>query len=349
MIHVGLLCVLTMALTPWGRAEGEVHFQDLLSPGESRQYRSKPQYRARMGVLRKALERHGEKTRREVRTRRFSNAVETLAAIRVIARHGMELTESSAEARDFRSKKVRKLEIRLRKMTEMLEDLKSAPPFEYRSSFEETVGLLSDFRRQLLEGYFDDPGESRDSATRSPALTPLQFSVSQLHAAPAASPYRQRKLRSTVGGDQFTEEEEDAIREAQELKPRVKVLLRIAESRLDEIARRLAQHPWKEKEPNPLEFFTYAQMVRAYHRALRVLMINVDEKARFGTASEKDIRKSLELVNKQMQTFIPQLQPLRKLAIELQDEDLFVEVRQAQKISEQALKGSQLGLGAPSQ
>ena len=128
---------------------------------------------------------------------------------------------------------------------------------------------------------------------------------------------------------------------------RVKVFLKIAEARLDEIERRMARIEWEKEDPNPLEFYTYAQLARAYQRSLAGIMINIDEKARYKIASEKDIKKSLELLNSGIQTFLPRLEPVKKLAEDRQDEDLYLEWREAWKASRKALQGSQFGLGAP--
>ncbi len=323
-------------LTLGAAVEDGPTFEQLLNAPELRAYQSKPDYRSRMDLLRQVLERHGARARREVAARRYDELSATLRAVGLVADHGRRLSQVAADPRDFRSKKVKRLEIRLRKMIEMLQDLQTAPPFEYRSWFEDAIAALDEFRTTLLEGFFQ-VGEVRSVRPAAAA-----------HAFVPSAPAAQRGLRSSVDGDQFTYEEEEAIRDAQELRPRVKVLLEIAEARLDETARRLSQRPWTGEDPNPLEYYTYAQLIRAYHRALRSCMIFVDEKVRFGVAQPKDVRNSLKKINEKMQEFVPQLEPLRKLALEREDEDLFVEVRQAMRVSEQALRGSQLGLGAPS-
>ena len=105
----------------------------------------------------------------------------------------------------------------------------------------------------------------------------------------------------------------------------------------------------EEEEENPLEFHTYWDMVHAYWRAIDGIMINIDEKAIYKTASEKDIRKSLEKLNKKIQEFIPQLEPIKQLAIERKDEALYRELEKAQEISVVAQKGSLYGLGAPAE
>ena len=90
-------------------------------------------------------------------------------------------------------------------------------------------------------------------------------------------------------------------------------------------------------------------MVHAYRRAIDGILINIDEKAIYKTASEEDIRKSLEKLNKKIQEFIPRLEPIQQLAIDRKDEALYREWEEAQEISIVAQKGSLYGLGAPAQ
>ena len=121
--------------------------------------------------------------------------------------------------------------------------------------------------------------------------------------------------------DRFTDEEYEKLQLQQELEKRVEVFLGIAEARLKEIQKRMkGGEREEEEEENPLEFHTYWDMVHAYWRAIDGIMINIDEKAIYKTASEKDIRKSLEKLNKKIQEFIPQLEPIKQLAIERKDE-----------------------------
>jgi len=147
--------------------------------------------------------------------------------------------------------------------------------------------------------------------------------------------------------DRFTDEEYTQIQLAQELAKRVEVFLEIAETRLAEIRRRMDKLEWEEEEENPLEFHTYWDMVHAYRQAIDGIMINIDEKAISKTATEEDIEDSLKELNKGIGEFIPQLEPIKELAIELQDQVLYRELLEAEETSITAQKGSLYGLGAP--
>jgi hypothetical protein len=147
--------------------------------------------------------------------------------------------------------------------------------------------------------------------------------------------------------DRFTDDEYTQIQLAQKLTKRVEVFLEIARSRLREIQRRADKVEWVEEEENPLEFYTYWDMVHAYRQAIDGIMINIDEKAIYKTASEKDIEESLKELNKGIEEFIPKLEPIKQLAIELQDQALYKELLEAEETSITAQKGSLYGLGAP--
>ena len=212
-------------------------------------------------------------------------------------------------------------------------------PFEYLEGFENTIQSLEQLRKTLLAQLLGEAMVDNRS-DRTPGLA-LPFHLRGLAlAAPRA------RMQSK---DRFTEEEFGKLQLHQELEKRVEVFLEISEARLKEIQRRMKGGEWEEEEENPLEFHTYWDMVHAYRQAIDGIMINIDEKAIRKTAPEKDIKKSLEKLNKKIQEFIPQLEPIKQLAIDRKDEALYVELEEAQEISDIAQKGSLLGLGAPAQ
>jgi hypothetical protein len=116
---------------------------------------------------------------------------------------------------------------------------------------------------------------------------------------------------------------------------------------LDEIERRVEGREWKEDDPNPLEFFTYIDLLHAYTRAIEGVMINIDDKATSGMVEEGDIRKSLKKLSKKIEKFIPRLDALKNLVIERRDEELGEKLLAAMDSSDTARKGAQYGLGAP--
>ena len=315
--------------------------ESILTASEQQQYQRASNYQETMKVLRRVLDRHAHTASRMLEAQKLDDVTASVRAIRRVVREGTLLTGQMADNKALRSKAARRMEIRLRKVAEELDHLRKASPFELWGHFDAALEDVRAFRSDLLEGLFASappPSEPRGSASTSPVSGFLPGGTETV---------AQRKIRSSISGDQFTGVEYELVQDAQELKPRVKVFLEIAEARLDEIERRTAGIEWEKEDPNPLEFYTFAQLARAYQRSLQSIMINIDEKARYKSAPEKDIQKSLELLNSGIQTFIPRLEPVKKLAEDREDEDLYLEWREAWKFSQKALQGSQFGLGAP--
>ena len=316
--------------------------ESVLTPAERRDYVRAAVYPERSALLGRVLDRRMLKVARLVKSGASLKAREPVRAIGIIAGAGDRLTAEVSERKSLRSRQARRLEIRLRKMLERLEALKREASHQAWDDFDATIEEVQNFRSRLLRGFF----AGRGHPPLEDRYLPVSFGFAAATFAPGSG-MLQRRGESSVFGDQFTDEEHSDVQDAQELKKRVKVFLEIAEARLKEIDRRLQKQEWDKKKANPLEFYTYPQLVRAYHRALRSSMINIDEKARHRLASEKDIKKVLESLNGKMQGFIPRLEPLRQVALDLQDEDFFLEWREAWKATHNALKGSQFGLGAP--
>lgn len=318
--------------------------KDLLTERELREYQRKPRYRDRIDLFRKVFDRRVDLLQRYIQRDQLDETADLLQKISALSHYAGEQSSNAKNDKDLRSSEVKKLEIRLRKLIETINDLQTTVPFEYAERFENTIRTLEQLRRTLLEQLLGDAlvgirtsGETSKGDPASLSLHPGGFSL----ASPPA------RLQSR---DRFTEEEFEKLQLHQELEKRVEVFLEIAEARLEEIQRRMKGGEWEEEEEeNPLEFYTYWDMVHAYRRAIDGILINIDEKAIYKTASEKDIRKSLEKLNKQIQVFIPQLEPIKQLAIDRKDEALYRELEEAQEISVVAQKGSLLGLGAPAQ
>lgn len=318
--------------------------KDLLTERELREYQRKPKYRDRIDLFREVFDRRVDLLQRYIQRDQLDETADLLQKISALSHYAGEQSSNAKKDKDLRSSEVKKLEIRLRKLIETINDLQTTVPFEYAEGFENTIRTLEQLRKTLLEQLLGDAlvgirtsGETSKGDPASLSLHPGGFSL----ASPPA------RLQSR---DRFTEEEFEKLQLHQELEKRVEVFLEIAEARLEEIQRRMKGGEWEEEEEeNPLEFYTYWDMVHAYRRAIDGILINIDEKAIYKTASEKDIRKSLEKLNKQIQVFIPQLEPIKQLAIDRKDEALYRELEEAQEISVVAQKGSLLGLGAPAQ
>ncbi len=314
--------------------------ESVLTASEQQQFQKASNYQETMKVLRRVLNRYVHTASRMLEAQKLDGVMASLRAIRRVVREGTLLTEQVTDGKALRSRAARQMEIRLRKVAEELDHLRKASPFELWGHFDAALEDVRAFRSDLLEGLFasapssEPPGPAPDSRVSG-------FLPSGTQQGDG------RRIRSSIAGDQFTVVEYELLQEAQELKARVKVFLEIAKARLGEIERRMAEIAWEKEDPNPLEFYTYAQLARAYHRSLQGIMINIDEKARYKSASEKDIKKSLKLLNSGVQIFIPRLEPVKKLAEDRKDENLYLEWREAWKFSQKALQGSQFGLGAP--
>ncbi len=337
-----LFLVLLPSLAP--RGDQLPPLESILSAAERQELDRAVTFQETLKVHRRVLDRFARIVRAQLSSQNTEKIQESVLAIRSVVREAMQLTARVTDRKALRSRSARRMEIRLRKLAEELESQKRASPFELWEVFEAAVEDVTAFRNDLLDGFFAAPEPRSGSAG---------FTAGSLQTAGylplAAGRARQLRIKSSISGDQFTDAEFELLRDAQELKERVEVFLNIAEARLDEIERRTAGIEWDKEDPNPLEFYTYAQLTRAYQRSLEGIMINIDEKATRKTAPEKEIKKSLKMLNSRIQTFIPRLEPVKKLAEDRRDEDLHVEWREAWKSSQQALKGSQYGLGAPAQ
>ncbi len=317
---------------------------DLLTERELRDYQRKPQYRDRIDLFREVFDRRVDLLHRYIQRDQLDETADLLQKISALSHHADDESSNAKKDKDLRSTEVKKLEIRLRKLIETISDLQTTVPFEYLEGFENTIRALEQLRKTLLAQLLGEAmvGNRTDRERSKGDLASLPFHPGGFSlAAPPA------RLQSR---DRFTEEEYGKLQLHQELEKRVEVFLEIAEARLEEIQRRMKGGEWEdEEEENPLEFYTYWDMVHAYRRAIDGILINIDEKAIYKTASEEDIRKSLEKLNKKIQEFIPRLEPIQQLAIDRKDEALYREWEEAQEISVIAQKGSLYGLGAPAQ
>jgi hypothetical protein len=315
------------------QTEERLPLESLLSTREFRLFNAKDKYHDRIKILNKAFDGKVRFLRRCVERREIADSFRTLAELRGLAFHALQASLAEKNRKEQRHKEVKKFEIRLRKFGEEVDDLKLGVPLENRSQFEMTKELAEKLRNQLLKQLFGQ-------VIAASGAGGLQFRLQFTSA-------RGTPLAQGIGGrDRFTEEEFTKIQIAQELVKRVEVFLEIAESRLDEIERRVGGAEWDKEEPNPLEFYTYEDMLKAYTRALEGIMVNIDEKAESRRASEEVIRESLEKLGKKMETFTPRLEGLKPLVIEQKSEPLAERLLDAMETSAIAREGAQQGLAA---
>lgn len=339
-----------------GQATQDPPLDKLLNPKELQDYNGHVKYRDRMDVFADAMKRYSQQLRAEVDQKKVDQIVSTLAQLESLA-HYAKKEPLPSNKKEQKAGEVRKLEIRLRKLMEEIQDAKTIAPYEYGADFDRTLGDLGKLRSELLKNFFGSALGEPDKADSPPASQPQSnlpatYPAGQFAFAGIGQQEAQQgdtRYSYDITGDQFTDKEYEKIRDNQDLKHRVDIFLDICDTRLAEISRRLNNKEWTEKEPNPLEFYTYEQMVHAYQRALSSVMVNIDEKAKYKLATDKDIKKALERLNKKIMEFTPQLEPIKQLAVKQKDEILYKEILEAEKTSEIARKGSQYGLGAPVQ
>jgi hypothetical protein len=323
-----------------GESSGPIlPLEEALSESRLAKYYSKTRYRDRLRVLREALEVRTKRLPTLIDQRNLATIYTNLGEIRTICTNALEISTAESNEKERRHKEVKKLEIVLRKLGEILEDTKMEVPLENRAPFDQTKQGLEELREQLLRQLF---GKALGTSTND-SFRFTSGGAAASASAPARSPQGLWDL------DKFTEEEFSEIQEAQELTKRVEVLLVIAEARFEEIDRRREGREWEEEEPNPLEFHTYEEMFFAYTRALDAVMSNIDDKAEMQTASEKDIKKALKELEKKVSKFIPRLEALEDLIRSQKDEALAEQYLEALKTSEIAHQGALYGLGAPSE
>lgn len=363
-----IVCCLAVGLKAQSPADSGA-LQSLLSADEYRKYSKKADYSDRAKQFRHALERMGDAIDAQAHNRDRESLLKSLRDVTLLAHLIHQEPSRGLNQKDLRGKSVKRLEIEVRKLSQVLEAMKFSFPFDTQAQFDNAVNALSMLREQLLRGIF---GQAAGRQARLMTSDIVRYADPALGLLPTA--LARRVQNALPSGDRFTEEELDKIRFfAPDVKKRVEIFLDIAERRMKEIQSRMkaqgfdagAQAPpsddaekkkkrkknkgndSQEDEKNPLEYYTYWDLVHAYERAIDGITVNIDDALNRNAASRKDVKKPLEKLNKRMQEYLPQLEPILKMAFSLKDEDLYREVQKAIRISEIALKGSQLALGAP--
>lgn len=328
--------------------EERIPIDQILNPRRLRDYLRKTRYKDRIKVIREAVEDRADDLDDQIRDRNLAVVFRTLAEIRGLAATGLELSQADLDEKEQRDREVTRLEIQLRKLGEQLNSQSLSVPLENRAEFEKTSVLVEQLRNQLLRQLFGGAlGDVRSSSEiREPfsALTMSFLAVSPAHSLASASPGAQGAIRGLHDIDRFTEEEFDRVQTAQKLVKRVEVFLEIAESRLAEIERRRDEIEWDEKEPNPLEFYTFDDLLHAYHRAVDGIMINIDSQAESGRAELKDLKKGLELLNEKVPGFVERLKAMEDYIRERRDTEFYRKWDQALKTSDIARQGAEAGL-----
>ncbi len=314
--------------------------KDLLTDREFEKYRKASNYKDRINFFRKTFATRSDFLQQFVRRDEGKRVADVLYQLRSLAQHLAKGSPRQVREKDLRSKEVKRLEISLRKLIDRIEDFRSVVTVENRDEIDLTAQALEDLRRTLLKQMFGDILARHNAPLARNLNSSFLTNMSQM--AHRLTP--QRTGGRWISGDRFTQAEYRSIQENQKLGKRVEVFLEIAERRLNEIRRRRLNQEWREDEENPLEFYSYWDMVHAYLSSLNSMMVNIDEKATHKSASEDELRESLENIDKKIGEFPSRLKPIEELAVELQDESLYREILKAQEATVVVQKGVRYGL-----
>ena len=346
------LLVLLASLAGGSATETLPPLDEVFSQSELRLYRARNDYKSRMNLFRKALERNSKLLTAYRKKSEFGAVLKVLADMRALSEHA--LRESPTREKDGRSREAKRLEIRARRIVEALEDLQRALPFEYRDNFDDCIRSLEKLRKHLLDQLFGryTPPDARSASGIAHGL---------LSSAPASA-----AASFSQSADGFTDQEYRKIQMAQKLDRRTRVFLEIAEARLEALEERWTQMTGQEpatvgkkrkkkkrkkkkggngEDEGPLAFHAHWELLHAYERALDGVMVNIDEKANQRRLSGKEIGKVLKRFCENVLQFEPRLETMQKLAVHLDDDDYWLTLEEARKTTEIARKGCRLGLG----
>lgn len=314
----------------------------ILTKSELRNFQKKTKYRSRMKLFQKVLKRHSVVLRTQLKKMEVETILKVVLNLRSLSHHALD--QKPLSQKESRSKEVKKLEISLRQLVDVVENLKLSVAYKHREKFELTIKSLKKIRSRLLKQLFGQAG------LRLP-ISPRQNSFYSF-VSPTAASWRVFLPQSRDG---FSDEEYANLQRAQKLNKRVNVFLDIAEDRLDKLEERWARMknsgaPVKElqettdEKKEVLEFHAYWEFLHSYERAIDGSMINIDEKAEKQLLPEKEILKILKDFCKKVRRFSPRLDAIGKIITEPGDEDFQLALKAAKKTTEIAQKGCQLGL-----
>ncbi len=342
---LSLILLLSLAWSPpveGGDRESEetISLDELLGPRDLGRFYQRTRYRQRIEILRKAIEDRADRLGGEIEKRNLAVVFRTLAELRGLVHHALQLSLIESDEGEQMHREVRRLEIRLRRLSNQLETQQLGVPLENRGQFDLTREKVEVLRNQLLRQLFGAEISDRGETFPRMAAHPL------LRRGPA----HMTAAQPLLDVDKFTEDEYSKVQHAQELVKRVDVFLEIAERRLDAIEHRRQgieeEDEGEDGDEDPLMFHTYTDLLHAYIRAVDGIMTNIDERVELRTATERDIRRSLRKLADSVEEFLPRLGALEDLVREQRDEGLLRKYREALRSTEIARKGAQYGLGA---
>jgi hypothetical protein len=331
-----LLALLLVGLaTFWAYAE-EIALENILPPSTLSRYQ-KSDYPGMLKILRTAIQSTSNRLKIQVSRQDREGFLASLKELETLSEEAFDRSSEIKSEKMMRHKEVKRMEIFLRKEIDLLEDLKLEVPYDIRSSFQAPKESMDELRNKLFLQLFESAREFKTD------LNPGAFSFSGSSPATAA-PVRSAPTQGLHDIDRFTEEEFSSIQYARRLDDRIEVLLEIAESRIDEIDRRRKKEEWTEDEPNPLEFYTYEDLIHAYSRAMEAAMHSIDEHYERVLSPIDEIESALKDLEKGSRKFQKKLEEMEPLVKETGSLDLAMKLNKALKFTSTALEGTESGL-----
>ena len=310
--------------------------EKILPPATQQRYLTSD-YPDKMKIVRTAIQNTFTRLRIHANRGEQEELLARLEDIETLGKEGLARSLETTDEGDLRDKEVKRLEIELRKTIALLEDLKLEVAFEMRKFFYPAINSLDELRQQLFMQLFEGARSFETELGRGG----LAFAGGVMMLRKAAYLLPAQGLNDL---DRFTKEEFRSIQVARSVDDRVEAIMEIAESRLDEIDRRRKGEEWEEDEPNPLEFYTYDDLLHAYNRALEAAMHSIDDDYERGFSRMDEIESALDELNDRSSDFQPRLIDLEPLIKEIRSFELAEKLSKAQEYTEMAIKGAKSGL-----
>lgn len=320
-----------------GLGEGEKVTLEEILPSSTYQRYHESDYPGQLKILRFAIQNTNTRLRIQVSRGEQEEFLRRLVELKILGDEALARSEEVTSEKMLRHKEVKLMEIFLRKEIDFLEELKLEVPYDIRDHFYPPKDSLDLLRNKLFLQLFEG-GRSFETKLGSGAFSFVGGSPAAAGAARSAPTQGLHTI------DRFTEEEFRSIQVARTLKDRIEAALKIAEDRLDEIERRKKGEEWSEDEPNPLEFYTYEDLIHAYNRALEAAMHNIDEHAERGLSRMYEIEDALKDLGESCGEFQLRLNELEPLIREVGSLDLAIKLNQALEYTSTALEGTETGL-----
>ncbi len=337
MLHSKPVLMLFLLSIVTGLGEAEKSPLEKILPEVTYRRYLESEYPDQLKILRNAIQNTCSRLKIQISRAEKEEYLKRLTELKILADEAIIRSEEVTSEKMLRHKEVKRMEIFLRKEIDFLEDMKLEVPYNIRGHFQPPMDSLDQLRKILFLQLF----ESSRSFKTDIGSGAFNFDGGNAATAGTARSALQPGLHTI---DRFTEEEFRSIQIARTLKKRLKAIFKIAESRLDEIDRRRTGEDWGEEEPNPLEFYTYEDLIHAYNRALEAAMNNIDEHYERNLSSMSDIENALKELNEKCNQFQGRLMELEPIIREAGSLDLAAQLSKAMEYTATALAGTESGL-----